>query len=48
MVVQGDELGDEIEELLDAHTTSGGMLAVTSHHAVNLQNTTVQRIDLSA
>ena len=37
-----------IEELLDAHTTSGGMLAVTSHHAVNLQNTTVQRINLSA
>lgn len=36
-----------IEELLDAHTTSGGMLAVTSHHAVNLQNTTVQRINLS-
>jgi heme exporter protein A len=37
-----------IEELLDAHTTSGGMLAVTSHHAVNIQNTTVQRINLSA
>ena len=37
-----------IEELLDAHTTAGGMLAVTSHHAVNLQNTTVQRINLSA
>jgi len=37
-----------IEELLDAHITSGGMLAVTSHHAVNLQNTTVQRINLSA
>ena len=37
-----------IEELLDAHTSSGGMLAVTSHHAVNLKNTTVQRINLSA
>jgi heme exporter protein A len=37
-----------IEELLEAHTTAGGMLAVTSHHAVNLQNTTVQRINLSA
>ena len=37
-----------IEELLDAHTSAGGMLAVTSHHAVNLKNTTVQRINLSA
>ena len=37
-----------IEELLDAHTSSGGMLAVTSHHAVNLKNPTVQRINLSA
>ena len=37
-----------IEDLLDAHTTGGGMLAVTSHHAVNLKNTTVQRINLSA
>jgi heme exporter protein A len=37
-----------VEGLLEAHTASGGMLAVTSHHAVNLQNTTVQRIDLSA
>ena len=37
-----------IEELLDTHTSAGGMLAVTSHHAVNLKNTTVQRINLSA
>jgi len=36
-----------IEELLDQHTSSGGMLAVTSHHAVNLANTTIQRINLS-
>lgn len=37
-----------IEELLDAHTQRGGMLAVTSHHAVNLRRTTVHRINLSA
>ena len=37
-----------IEDLLDAHTSAGGMIAVTSHHAVNLKNTTVQRINLSA
>ena len=37
-----------IEELLDQHTTNGGMLAVTSHHAVNLSNTPVQTINLSA
>jgi heme exporter protein A len=36
-----------IEKLLDQHTTNGGMLAVTSHHAVNLANTTIQRINLS-
>jgi heme exporter protein A len=36
-----------IESLLDQHTTNGGMLAVTSHHAVNLANTTIQRINLS-
>jgi len=36
-----------IEELLDRHTSGGGMLAVTSHHAVNLANTTIQRINLS-
>jgi len=37
-----------IEELLDEHTSRGGMLAVTSHHAVNLANTNIQRINLSA
>lgn len=36
-----------IEELLDQHTSRGGMLAVTSHHAVNLANTPIQRINLS-
>jgi heme exporter protein A len=36
-----------IEELLDQHTSRGGMLAVTSHHAVNLANTNIQRINLS-
>ena len=37
-----------IEDLFDQHTTNGGMLAVTSHHAVNLDNTPVQTINLSA
>ena len=37
-----------IENLFDQHTTNGGMLAVTSHHAVNLKNTLVHRINLSA
>jgi heme exporter protein A len=37
-----------VEELLEAHTQAGGMLAVTSHHAVNLDRTTVLRINLSA
>jgi len=37
-----------IESLLDAHTANGGMLAVTSHHAVKLNSTAVQRINLSA
>ena len=36
-----------IEELLDRHTSRGGMLAVTSHHAVNLASTTIRRINLS-
>ena len=36
-----------IEELLDNHTSRGGMLAVTSHHAVNLANTRIKRINLS-
>ena len=37
-----------IEELLETHTAGGGMLAVTSHHTVNLNDTPVQRINLSA
>ena len=37
-----------IEGLLDQHTSNGGMLAVTSHHAVNLINTSTQTINLSA
>lgn len=37
-----------IEELLEQHTARGGMLAVTSHHTVNLDNTRVLRINLSA
>jgi len=37
-----------IEDLLDQHTSSGGMLAVTSHHPVNLDNTPTQTINLSA
>ena len=37
-----------IEHLLDRHTGNGGMLAVTSHHAVNLDNTPTQTINLSA
>jgi heme exporter protein A len=37
-----------IEHLLDRHTGNGGMLAVTSHHAVNLNNTATQTINLSA
>ena len=37
-----------IEDLFDQHTTNGGMLAVTSHHAVNLNSTPVQTINLSA
>ena len=37
-----------IEELLAQHTERGGMIAVTSHHAVNLANDRVQRINLSS
>ena len=37
-----------IEGLLDQHTSNCGMLAVTSHHAVNLINTSTQTINLSA
>jgi len=37
-----------VEELLEAHTAHGGILAVTSHHAINLHNTPAQCINLSA
>ncbi|MDX1698582.1 MAG: cytochrome c biogenesis heme-transporting ATPase CcmA [Thiohalobacterales bacterium] len=37
-----------IEELLEQHTAAGGMLAVTSHHTVNLGDTPVTCINLSA
>ena len=37
-----------IEQLFDQHTARGGMLAVTSHHAVSLNNTSIQTINLSA
>ena len=43
--VHGIEL---IEQLLAQHTAAGGMLAVTSHHVVNLDGSRVQRINLSA
>ena len=43
--VHGIEL---IEQLLDQHTSAGGMLAVTSHHVVNLDSNRAQRINLSA
>ncbi|HSG10533.1 MAG TPA: cytochrome c biogenesis heme-transporting ATPase CcmA [Gammaproteobacteria bacterium] len=37
-----------VEALLDRHTAQGGMLAVTSHHTVNLDHSRVQRINLSS
>ena len=37
-----------IEGLLAQHTERGGMIAVTSHHAVNLDGDRVQRINLSS
>ncbi|MGD2138091.1 MAG: cytochrome c biogenesis heme-transporting ATPase CcmA [Gammaproteobacteria bacterium] len=36
-----------IEELLEAHTAAGGMLAMTSHHTVNLTGTPVHVVNLS-
>jgi heme exporter protein A len=36
-----------VEGLLESHTASGGMLALTSHHAINLACSRVHRIDLS-
>jgi heme exporter protein A len=38
-----------VEQLFEEHTAQGGMLALTSHHAVNLsEGAAVQRINLSA
>ncbi len=37
-----------VESLIAGHLESGGMLAMTSHHAVNLPPDRVRRIDLSA
>ena len=37
-----------VESLLEQHTARGGMLAVTSHHTVNLDQSRVQRINLSS
>jgi ABC-type transport system involved in cytochrome c biogenesis ATPase subunit len=37
-----------IEGLLEAHTQNGGMLAMTSHHTVNLVNTPAHHINLSS
>jgi heme exporter protein A len=43
--VHGIEL---VEELFHEHVSLGGMLAMTSHHAVNLGSAHVHRINLSA
>jgi len=43
--VHGIELA---EELFHEHISLGGMLAMTSHHAVNLDSARVHRINLSA
>ncbi|MDH3980708.1 MAG: cytochrome c biogenesis heme-transporting ATPase CcmA [Gammaproteobacteria bacterium] len=43
--VYGIELA---EELFQEHISRGGMLAMTSHHAVNLDSARVNRINLSA
>ena len=37
-----------VEALLDAHLANDGMLALTSHHTINLQSARVHRINLSA
>jgi heme exporter protein A len=37
-----------VEELFQEHISRGGMLAMTSHHAVNLDSADVHRINLSA
>jgi len=38
---------ETIEGLFESHTAAGGMLEVTSHHAINMNESAVQRIDLS-
>jgi len=44
-----DSLGISIvETLFDHHVDQGGMLAVTSHHQVNLNNAEIVRINLSS
>ena len=43
--VYGIEL---VEELFHEHVSRGGMLAMTSHHAVNLDSAHVHRVNLSA
>jgi heme exporter protein A len=37
-----------VEALLDGHLANDGMLALTSHHTINLQSARVHRINLSA
>jgi heme exporter protein A len=37
-----------VEALLDAHLANDGMLALTSHHTINLRRARVHRINLSA
>jgi len=37
-----------VEQLIGRHLSAGGMLAMTSHHAVNFEPFTVQRVNLSA
>ena len=36
-----------VERLVEKHLANGGMLAVTSHHAVNLDEASITRINLS-
>lgn len=44
-----DKHGIEVVELLFAeHVSNGGMLALTSHHPINLERSSVKKINLSA
>jgi heme exporter protein A len=36
-----------VEDMVTNHLANGGMLAVTSHHPVNLGNADIKRINLS-